>query len=430
MTVDDEENVVGNFFIDFKNLLIENVEQAKIMYEINPFLLNVLAPHLKLNSLKLYRTPITTDKSFNSLYTFKNAKKIAYIDEEKIVVEAPYTKEGKLISTQRFVLNNQVAINVNFKQLPIGEDDSTTKFGNSNLTQNSLIEAQKTGEIKEVSTNLEGVALYSFIDILVKEVGEGLYYYSIEVEGSHNVEKYILNYAFGLKEAIKSLSEYKLASLSHADYNFEENTFKETYIKNINSFYGFDRNMATKDFIFNERMQRAPWVNAIYFYKKCQEMISTEEVDVSSVMNNLNPMSATQQTIEKTIKDMTQTLQLVLKLYNYTEADFYNEPNFNKISTQKGDRKSVFAVIKEFEETFDVSQLNYCGYHHFNTRNVGLLKIGLKAYRGRAQEEINKFFKEMPKKTSFKNLNTSQQTALSNIHQHMYSYFTPYEVQN
>ena len=421
-----DEDVACTFALDIKNLFLNNVYEAKVLYDANPSAFEDYIKYIDLSMVEIQRDPVEPIEALNKLFSPVDPKNVKYDDNDRIVVRTNNSMGEPLKPMSRFVLQNyetQEAINVDYNSLP--QDVKSSGLLNlENLSKNNLEDAKKTGAIEEIVNAGVNVRLISFTDYSIKNLKGGEYKYSLKMVFVNKLSEIINSKLLNLMTAISELEKYAISAQYANNYDFANNQFKNNFIDRINAFYNLNEGMT------NSSMD-SPWMKAVNAYRAVYSLLNNKPFDVVVLMNNLAPQTATQQTIETTIKLMKESLNNSLKSFNYSETALYSQASGKRIGVgSSSPSKKTFTVERGLNKTITTGMIDGSGYSYFDIKHNSVPVITKAAYQERANAEMNKYFNSMPSVNQLddEQMGNEEKKDLSNIQENKYSYFTPMEI--
>ena len=257
-TATNDENVTAAFMVDPAILLIANDEIAYKMYNINHNLVREIAAQVDIKKIDIFRKPIDTEAPLetNLLGTPIDSKKTFVDSSDNVVVRLMNKSQSGLAPSTRFLVKNNVEVNVDFDKLP--ESNPNLNFLDlQNLTKENLRDAKKTGSIKQVVFNKTDVMLINFTDFGIKELKGREYQYSMAITFHSKAFDYIKNIILEMKASLKQIEDY-YNNINANNYDYASDKFKESFINDIHILYGFDSDISQGDFTMSEAMKNAP----------------------------------------------------------------------------------------------------------------------------------------------------------------------------
>ena len=421
-----EDDTVGAYVaMDIRNLLYNETFEGSLVYDVAPQVFDKLVNFVDISQVEIVRDRVSQQTILNPLYSIADPDLIVYDDNDKIVAITRNNFGEALQPAQRYLLDNKIAVSVDINKLPDTKDDLSILDLN-NLAKDQLAEATRTGTIHEVEgTQLNGVRMINFTDEHIANLKGGEYKHTIRLTCTNKIPDVMIQRFRDLKTSIEQNRKTLLDSSATSNYDFQNNKFKQSYISAADDLYQLNSSDSSGV------PESAPWIDGILKLSSVKELLTTEPVDATSMLNNLAPATATQDSLSDTIAMMEKILEDTMLRYNYSEADVY-EGNFDSRRGTSGasNSKRVFKVEKVFKKTIKTDLMDKMGYKFFGDALAETNVLSRGQMYDRGTKEYNKFFSAIPNNSDVNNLNITdeQKQELRDVRQNLFSYLTPVEI--
>jgi hypothetical protein len=421
-----ESDIVGAYVaMDIRNILYNETFEGPLVYDVAPQVFDQLVNFVDISQIEIVRDRVSQQTILNPLYSIADPDLIVYDDNDKIVATTRNNYGEALKSSQRYLLDNKIAVNVDINKLPDTKDDLSILDLN-NLAKDQLSEATRTGTIHEVENiQLNGVRMINFTDEYITALKGGKYKHTIRLTCTNKIPDVMIQRFRDLKVSIEQNRKTLLDSAATSNYDFQNNKFKQPYITAADDLYQLN---TPND---SGSPESAPWIDGVVKFSLVKELLTTEPVNATSMLNNLAPATATQDSLSDTIAMMEKILEDTMLRYNYSEADVY-EGNFDSRRGTSGasNSKRVFKVEKVFKKTINTDLMDKMGYKFFGDALAESNVLSRGQMFDRGTKEYNKFFSAIPNNSDVNDLNITdeQKQELRDIRQNLFSYLTPVEI--
>lgn len=385
----------------------------------------------KINEKKSYFSPLIV--SYNRLenvkglflfdvkkYLLNNSKYSGLFDKDKLFDEAIRRTSIKSIRVFRHRLEGSAEAGSKPSWELFDKNEVPQLIIHSSEKDGALVDSSNSeGDITEVvnvyfQSNNDGKRCFSFTDKSIKQITDGFFTYSVEVELFDGSVELLRERTKEIQTVIQNLTEYQNSADGVVSVGQVKTQIEQT-LRNINSKtietgkkMSFNSSTSTFSRPFSETMQRkynkteeSPWFKGITLYENyLLEFTSATVFEVTELSKELlkmtSPKTGTPGGIRLLIDLLKTAVLSIEKNTKNTSSIGNNSTEARKSIAGVKHNRDVVKVQKLFQEYVDTSRILDSGVDYLDIRpteeNIGVKKINLNEYFLRVKREYNTIF--------------------------------------
>ena len=415
--------------INYNELLLQNDDVSRILFQRNPMLFGSVANLITIDSLSLKRKPIHSRDRYNRLGTRAGSYPAVSHETETLVQTAK--NNDKFITKSKFILEDGSARLIDPKDI---KGSFVGDIGDS-ITIDSLDGAIEVANIKEIKlTGNPNLGFLAFKDYSVGLAGGKEFQYGIEVSFVSKTTEFIRDVIATLDSLAKDVWSFYQAANLPGSYDHVEMSWKKDFFVAINNHFGYNIEFSENKFNFtpsSSSTKDAIWVKAPPQYFAGLGLIGNpkEEV-VTKMFSLLCPISSSPEKILRAHRIFMNLITSIRKIYNLdndkSRALGGASTDKKGIKTRTGTPTNKHKVERFFKQSINILQPKAFGYNFIGVKDESFPVITKKGFNKRVEQERKKFFKSSPTTESkeLSNISPGEKAALVDLDS-CYSFFTP-----
>ena len=403
------------FTINPTQISLQSSRVSRVLKKQNPKLFYKLAQYLKIKTIKIHREIKEEVEIFNKL----NLSNIKLKSKKSEIICDSELNFNNLKKTERFLLNNNVYVNINKESLP--EFNDVVNPNQTNVSKQHVEVGKQISSIESVDISEDDLDYFKFTDYEVKDLLGGPFYYSIDV----SIEDYISEYIEEKILRFRKVCQEIISEIEDIDYAEDEKVSKEF----LDRFCKKNDILIGEDFFpidgQGDKITNTFFYKGVVEYLNVFELVSAEEYNFQTILEGLNIFKTNYRNLSQTKERFLKLLAFVERVYRLKKI----EENFENTSVMR-ERGNQYFVFKshQIQEPFLKSISDNISYSFVQSKRFeGILTIDSYHLELRSRLEKEKYLSGNLSASDpiLANIRSDQRQPFTEINKTLKKYLTP-----